>query len=213
MMKNLICVLFLLTVGALSPMRAQSIYLTPRAGLNMANITNTGGSVRSGLNFGISGEYVHVTGIAAEVGIYYSMQGSTFRSEDVSPEHNYVTIPFLFKYYIEPNSSITGENRGFNVFAGPQLDFKGADNKVSFDKSNKGALLPEAMTRAMGASAVIGAGYLFDMGVMVSANVNIGLTNKAKAEYNNFDLFVKKSEGSYKDFVIQFNFGYRFVLP
>jgi hypothetical protein len=196
------------------PISAQSIFIIPRAGLNLSTITQTGGSLRSGLNFGVSGEYLHNSHIAAEIGMSYSMQGSYFKSADISPEHNYLNIPFLFKYYVKGLEKVEGEDKGhkgFNVFAGPQLDLKMVVNKVGYTDERVNTILSDDMTQSMGASFVLGGEYLFDNGLVVSINLNYGLTNKAKKHFidNGVPFTVIKS---YRDFVAQFKFGYRFAV-
>jgi hypothetical protein len=208
-MKNLICTLFSLLAWA-SPSSAQSFFITPRAGFNLSTITQTGGSLRTGLNFGVSGEYMHNAHIAAETGLHYSMQGSHFKDANVSPEHDYLNIPVLVKYYIKGVEN-REEYKGFNVFAGPQLGVKVMVNKVGYTSSTTGSLISDDMTRSLGASFVVGGEYLFKNGLALSANLNFGLTNKAKAQFVNFGSVVTTT-GSYRDFVAQFKFGYRFSV-
>jgi hypothetical protein len=188
---------------------AQSIFITPRAGLNMTNITNTEGSLRTGLNFGISADYVHSSRIGVEFGMHYSMQGSQFKFADVSPEHNYLTIPVLLKYYVSGEGA--PGTKGLAIFGGPQLDVKALVNKVGYTPNTSGVLLNNDMTQALGASIVIGGEYLFENGLVLSANMNIGLTNKAKAQFVNYGTIVNTT-GSYRDMVFQIKFGYRFAL-
>lgn len=195
----------LLLQAWLLPVNAQQVFLTPCAGMNLATITQTGGSPRTGLNFGLSGEYVFAPQLAAATGLYYSMQGAKF--EDISPEHDYLQIPFLLKYYA--TKDVRSAGRGFNLFAGPQLDIKALVNQVPYAKEYRKENMGESyklfdMTRPFGLSAVAGAGYLFDNGLTLSANLNFGLTNKVQARYT--------GAGSYKDFVAQIKFGYRFAL-
>jgi hypothetical protein len=211
-MKNLICTLFVLLAWAF-PSNAQSFFITPRAGVNLSNITQTGGSLRTGLNFGVSGEYQPNAHIAAEIGMHYSMQGSRFKFANVSPEHDYLNIPVLVKYYIKGVGN--GENNegheGFNVFAGPQLSLKMVVNKVGYTAATAGNPIDEDMTRFMGTSFVAGGEYLFNNGLVLSANLNLGLTNKAKDHFTNYGTVVTTT-GSHKDFVVQFKFGYRFAV-
>ncbi|MDR1937533.1 MAG: PorT family protein [Tannerellaceae bacterium] len=207
-MKHLVCTLFLLSAWAL-PADAQSFFLTPRAGINLATITQTDGRFKSGLNFGASGEYVLTPNLSTEVGLYYSMQGVEFPSKDVSPEHNYLNVPLLVKYYVKKGTSEGGNRLIF--FAGPQLDIKALVNKVSYAHEYAGYLLSHDMSKPFGISAVIGAGYLFDVGLMLSANVNLGLTGIAKEKFENYGTFLT-SNRTYKNLAIQFNFGYRFSV-
>jgi hypothetical protein len=203
-MKHLIYLL-LLSQACVWSASAQSVFLIPRAGLNLSTITQAEGDIRTGLNFGLSGEYAHTSGLAAEVGLSYSMQGAKYSG--MSPEHNYLHLPFLLKYYLGQNAE--GGAGGFNFFAGPQIDVKAVVNKVSYAKEYKGILLSDDMTRLFGASAVVGVGYLFDIGLTFSANLNIGLTNKAKERFMNYGVNLSSS-GTYKDMVAQIKFGYRF---
>jgi hypothetical protein len=191
-------------------MNAQSVFITPRAGLNLSNITGTGGSLRPGLSFGISGDYMHSSSVGVEVGLHYSMQGSYFKFADISPEHNYLNIPVLFKYYIKRKDGEEGK-KGLNVFGGPQLDLKMVVNKVGYTSNTTGLLLSDDMTQSLGSSLVIGAEYLFESGLVVSANMNIGLANKAKEQFSNYGT-VLTTTGSYRDMVAQIKFGYRFAL-
>jgi hypothetical protein len=191
------------------PLNAQSVFITPRAGLNMSNITGTEGSIRTGLNFGLSGEYVHSSRIGVEGGIYYSMQGSRFGFADVSPEHNYINIPVLLKYYVDEKGG--KKVKGLSIFGGPQLDIKALVNKVGYSKNTAGILLSDDMTRQLGSSFVVGGEYLFENGLALSANMNIGLSNKAKARVINYGNAML-IDGSYRDTVFQVKFGYRFSM-
>ncbi|MDR1918757.1 MAG: PorT family protein [Tannerellaceae bacterium] len=207
-MKNLICTLFLLSAWVL-PGSAQTIYLTPRAGLNVSTITQADGSFRSGLNFGVAGEYLFTSQLAAEAGFYYSMQGVSLPDKDVSPEHNYLNIPLLVRYYLNPGTE--SGNQGLSFYAGPQIDIKALVNKVSYAHEYAGYLLSDDMSKPFAISAVIGAGYLFEVGLMVSANLNLGLTGIAKDKFLNYGSYLT-SDRTYKNVVIQFNFGYRFSI-
>jgi hypothetical protein len=209
--------LIVLSLGIwIVPLSAQkTFFLTPRAGMNLATITSTtGSSLRPGINYGISGDYMFTTHWAAEIGFNYSMQGTSFRSASLSPEHDYILIPLLAKYYV--TGGLNGV--GWNVFAGPQIDIKAMVNKVGYTTGYEGALLPFDMNKALGMSAVIGGGYLFKTGFMLSANMNLGLTNKANSHTKDYLPPVKENplivdtNKSYKNFALQFNFGYRFSL-
>jgi hypothetical protein len=191
-------------------MSAQSIFITPRAGLNISTITNTGGSTRTGLNFGVSADYVHSSHIGVEVGMHYSMQGSHFKFADVSPEHNHLNIPVLLKYYVKEKNGDT-RLKGLRIFGGPQLDVKMLVNKVGYTPNTSGILLSDDMTKALGISLVVGAEYMFENGLVISANMNAGLSNKAKSQFQNYGM-IMSTTGSYRDMVFQIKFGYRFAL-
>ncbi len=200
-MKKIICLLLLVTALQTN---AQKLYYSARAGMNLADKTNTSGKFKTGLNFGVSAEYMFSPAWAAELGAYYSMQGSRFKFANTDLQHDYILFPLIAKYYTY---------KRINFFAGPQLGVKASVNKQVFgNKQYEKERTDGDMVKPVDISAVIGAGYLFTSGFTVSANVNVGLTNTAK------DFFVFKGEkiktdsGSYKNLVIQFNFGYRFRL-
>ncbi len=199
-MKKITCLLLLLLVTLYTS--AQEFHFIPRAGLNLANTTNTGGSMKPGLNFGVAAEYMVTPIFAAEAGLYYSLQGSKFKFADVDLKHDYLNIPVLAKFYVY---------KGLNFFVGPQLGIKASVNKLSYsDDENGGKLMDSDMTKPFDVAAVLGTGYLFPMGLVVSANANIGLTNKAKDSFVQDGETINVSDKSYKNMVIQFNFGYRF---
>jgi hypothetical protein len=211
-MKRSTIYLFLGLMVCVLPINSQiSINITPQAGLNLANITSTNGSFVPGLKLGVSGEYLFQpqSRWGVEMGLHYSMQGSSFRDKGLRPEHDYINIPLLAKFYLNNNYK---EGEGLNFYAGPQFDILAMVNKVGFLQGIKGALLPEPMTKPFGLSAVAGAGYVFNSGFSVTANMNLGLTNKAKAPIWYDNVLYDRNNKSYKDIVFQVSFGYRFTL-
>ncbi|MDR1202939.1 MAG: PorT family protein [Tannerellaceae bacterium] len=206
-MKKITCLLLLLTAFQVN---AQEFRYAARAGLNLADKTNTSGTFKPGLNFGVSAEYLVTPVFSAEAGIYYSMQGSKFKFANTDLVHNYINIPLLAKYYV---------HRGLNIFAGPQLGIKATVNKQAFGIKNKeleAGRVEGDMVKPFDLSAVIGVGYLLENGFFVSANINAGLTNTAKNQFTYYDKSAGKvishstDKESFKNIVIQFNFGYRF---
>jgi hypothetical protein len=204
-MKKIACLLLLLTAFQVN---AQELRYAARAGLNLADKTNTSGTFKPGLNFGVSAEYLVTPVFSAEAGLYYSMQGSKFKFANTDLEHNYLNIPILAKYYV---------HRGLNFFAGPQLGIKANVNKQAFgSKKYEAARVEGDMVKPFDFSVVIGGGYLFENGFFVSANINAGLTNTAKSQFAYFNELAGKvisystDKESFKNIVIQFNFGYRF---
>ncbi|MDR1624570.1 MAG: PorT family protein [Tannerellaceae bacterium] len=204
-MKKIVCLLLLLTVFQLD---AQTFRYAARAGLNLADKTNTSGTLKPGLNFGVSAEYLFTPLFSAEAGLYYSMQGSKFKFANTDLEHNYLNIPLLAKYYVY---------RGLSFFAGPQLGIKANVNKQAFgSKEFETKRVEGDMVKPFDLSAVIGAGYLLENGFFVSANINAGLTNTAKSRFDYDDdndgkgTSYPTDKESFKNIVIQFNFGYCF---
>ncbi len=198
-MKKIICLLlFALTVHSLY---ARKFYFIPQAGLNFANTTNTAGGFNPGLNYGITTEYMFTPEIAAETGIGYSMQGSRFKFASTNLSNDYLLIPLLGKYYAY---------KGLNFFAGPQLGVKVMGNKLAIGGEHEGLLIDNNMVKTIDYSVVLGAGYLLNTGLMFSAKINIGLSNIAKDSFSYGHEIFKTDNKSYRNMVLQFNFGYRF---
>lgn len=148
-------------------------YFIPKAGYNLANISKLAGDARSGINAGISGEYIITPQVGIEAGAYYSMQGTEYKISSVKLQlHNdYINVPILLKGYIVD---------GLNIFAGPQVGFlvnsrakinsgiSLVDNLLSFDIKE--------YVKSVDFSIAVGLGYQFDMGLMIAANYNIGIS-------------------------------------
>lgn len=113
-MKKIACLLLLFVTFQVS---AQEFHFIPKIGLNFANMTNSDGSMKPGLNIGVAGEVMMTNNFAIEPGIFYSMQGAKGKDGGASLKikNDYLNIPVLFKGYVY---------EGFNLFAGPQLGFK-----------------------------------------------------------------------------------------
>ena len=196
--------------------RAQEFHFTPKIGMSFANLTNANGKMAPGLNIGIAAEFPIFDDFAIEPGIYYSMQGS--RSSgfvnigdmkvggDATFDLDYLNIPIYAKYYVYD---------GFYLFAGPQfgvnvqsnLDVDAMDFEGSEDIDIKD------WVKVFDFSIGIGAGYQFDMGLNVSLNYNIGVTNTL--DFDDFDLggevgdFHWEGE-NYRNSVLQIHLGWRF---
>lgn len=173
-MKRWIMFVMVLLVSA--QVNAQEFSFMPKVGFNLANLVPNGADMRPGLNIGIAGEYRFSQRFALEPGLYYSMQGYQYDNEGMTArlQCDYLNIPVYAKAYLF---------KGFHVFAGPQLGInvraKVKDMIISYT--------PGYIRRITGSvkenvnkfdfSLGVGAGYLFDFGLTVSANYNIGLTN------------------------------------
>ena len=72
-MKKIALLLLLFVTFKVS---AQEFHFIPKIGLNFANMTNTDGSMKPGLNIGVAGEGMLTSNFAIEPGFFYSMQGT-----------------------------------------------------------------------------------------------------------------------------------------
>lgn len=159
-------ILYLLLLTIALPLNAQKWSFAPKVGMNLSDMTGEyfGGGMKVGLNAGMTVEYRFSDIFAIESGAFYSMQG--LKEGDAKFKVDYVNIPVLVKAYIK---------NGFHVFVGPQLGFNVSEKVVITDWED----LKTDEIMPLDLSAVIGAGYQFKMGFLVSANYNIGVTNVA----------------------------------
>ena len=167
-MKKIACLLLLFVAFQVS---AQEFHFIPKIGLNFANMTNSDGSMKPGLNIGVAGEVMMTNNFAIEPGIFYSMQGAKGKGESsgLKIKNDYLNIPVLFKGYVY---------EGFNLFAGPQLGFK-VSSKLKYSKSGTSVSTSEGsdLFKSVDFAIIIGAGYQSSMGLLFSLSYNIGLAN------------------------------------
>lgn len=168
-------IMFVVVLLVSVQVNAQEFSFIPKAGLNLANLTPYGADMRPGLNIGVAGEYRFSSRFALEPGLYYSMQGYQYDDKGVTSKLkcDYLNIPVYVKAYLF---------KGFNVFAGPQLGINVRANVSDMVVSDMPGYRKQITgnirenVNKVDFSLGVGAGYLFDCGLVVSANYNIGLT-------------------------------------
>ena len=184
---------------------AQEFHFIPKIGLNFANMTNSGGSMKPGLNIGASGEVMMTNNFAIEPGIYYSMQGFKVSGTTAKLKNDYLNIPILLKGYVY---------EGFNLFAGPQLGFKVSSKvKASDSGTSVSTDVLSDWFKTFDFSLVVGAGYQTSMGLLFSLSYNVGLTNTLNKDNIASTIPGVSSsdiDGKSRNGVLQFNVGWRF---
>jgi hypothetical protein len=169
-------------VFAMGISNAQEIDFGAKVGVNFAkltgdNVEDTDG--RTGINVGITGEYMFNPTFALQVEALYSQQGlqseTTIAGQTFEQKLklDYINVPVLAKFYI-------GES-GFSVEAGPQIGFLVSD-KYEVNGEN---VDEELDAETIDLSAGGGLAYKFKEGTTLeglSANVRymIGLSNVFK---------------------------------
>ena len=200
-MKKIALLLLLFVTFKVS---AQEFHFIPKIGLNFANMTNTDGSMKPGLNIGVTGEVMLTSNFAIEPGFFYSMQGTKDKESGMSMKikNDYLNIPVLLKGYVY---------EGFNLFAGPQLGFK-VSSKMKVSQSGTSVSTSEGsdLFKSVDFAIVLGAGYQSPMGLMFSLNYNIGLTNAIDNEKFSALPGVGQIDEKCRNGVLQFNIGWRF---
>lgn len=194
-MKKVILFAAVLAMSASAAMAQVSF--GPKAGLNLANISNFDGDMKPGFYAGAFAEYQisDFFGVAGE--LLYSGQGSkdSYTDEsgkyDVKQNLDYLNVPVLAKLYIA---------EGLSLDLGPQFGFllsaklKGEEDGVDVSVDNKDAYNGFDLSAGMGLTYNIGQ-------FMIQGRYNLGLTDVMK---NN------EGDDKYKNNVIQFGVGYRF---
>lgn len=170
-MKKL-CFLILavvLTVGA----KAQTdITIGPKGGFNLTNISNVNDS-RNKLSFHVGGfaEFRFTELFALQPELIYSRQGLRMKKDDAGWKSryrvNYLNIPVMAKFYVYD---------GLSVDVGPQFGVA-LNGKVK--AKNDGTTVKRKIDdlNHFDMSLGLGVSYKLDMGFVVSARYNFGLTN------------------------------------
>lgn len=164
---------------------AQSFSFIPKVGYNAAHISGLPNEAKTkhGISIGLSAEYRLLQPVAIESGIYYSMQGTTMAYEygkellilDLDLDNDYINIPIFIKGYIF---------KGLYIYGGPQIGVLinsklNISEKISFldlvEWTNDDSYHIADYQNQIDFSGVIGVGYLFDIGLLISANYNVGI--------------------------------------
>lgn len=212
--------LFLLLSITVVQLYAQRFSFIPKVGYNAAHISGLSedAKTRHGINAGLSLEYRFSQYFAMETGGYYSMQGTTMTYElgeelialELEVENDYITIPLLVKGYFY---------KGIYLYAGPQIGFRINSNlnvhgKVSFldllELENSDNYDISGYLNNVDFSGVLGLGYQFDIGLMISANYNWGMNklfNTKKVTFEGLDLL---NLSNTRNKVFQINIGWSF---
>ena len=132
-----------------------------KAGINIANLTNSDGNYKVGFTGGIFADYRFSNLFALSADVLYSRQGT--KGEGVKVKTDNLNIPILANFYLV---------KGLAVKAGIQPGFllKAKNNDVDVKAAYKKADV----------AVPVGVSYLFNCGLILDARYNIGLTSLAK---------------------------------
>ncbi|ARN76642.1 hypothetical protein BST97_00715 [Nonlabens spongiae] len=189
-------------VAATTMSVAQEIDFGVQAGVNFAKLQ--GDSVedadgRTGINVGLTGEYMFNDSFALFTGVIYSQQG--LQSEDAGIEQklklDYLNVPVLAKFYIADS--------GFSIDAGPQIGFIVNDEYTVEGGPLAGETDLDAATIDLSAGGGVSYKFLEGTtleGLSIGARYMIGLSNI----YDDDEAFGDDLTNS----VLSVNLGYRF---
>jgi hypothetical protein len=164
---------------------AQDAKFGLKGGINFANVTNTGGDLKTGFHFG-GLAHIHVTpAFSLQPEIVYSTQGAKY-SSDAKILLNYINIPVLLQYNFD---------NGFRLQGGPQL---GIMTEAKSKVGNMEADISDSY-KSIDFSIPLGFSYLGYSGFGADARYNIGVTN-----------VIENSSQTYRNSVIQLGVFYLF---
>ena len=208
-MKNLIlAAVAVFTFGAAT---AQDMKFGVKAGLNLANTTADGASMKVGGNFGVFGDFKVSDKFSVQPEILYSMQGakaSTTASagsftitDERTQSLGYINIPVMGKF------SVTND---LSLQVGPQIGFLMTVKEEVVQTSNNQSIFANqtfSSTDKTGYNSVdfglnFGVGYNITEKFMVDLRYNLGLSEIEKN--------VPSGVTASKNRVVSVNFGYSF---
>ena len=166
-------------------------YFGPKFGFNVASISDSGFD-KSKLSFlmGAFAEFKFNDLFGLQTELIYSRQGDKGKDGGVKKwaRVNYLNIPVLAKFYVW---------EGISVDLGPQLGFA-LNGKYKTKSGGTETKTDIKHLNTVDLSFAMGLSYDFDMGLVVSARYNLGLTNvveKDKAGGNNQNRVFQLSAG------------------
>lgn len=192
-----IILLFTLSILFIGEVSAQKkFYFTPKAGINLSYISGTGSSdIKTGLNIGVSAEYMATPKFSVESGLFYSMQGVKMNLATIHLD--YVNIPLFAKYYVF---------KGLNVYAGPQFGFK---VRAELDLKEGEAYSVKKDIKPFDPAWAVGVGYQFDFGLSLSAGYSRSFVNHAKDKTNKETSWLEEHRKYYNE-VVRVMVGWQF---
>lgn len=191
-MKKLIAMAtaLLLSVGAYAQHEVGTFTIMPKAGMNIAALTDAEGSdVRIGFVGGAEAEYQFHDMFSVSAGLLYSMQGLTADrgGSDVTYKMDYLNVPILVNCYVVKGLAVKlGIQPGFNI------------NSKSKVEGGKTTVETELDAKTLDFSIPVGVSYEF-ANFQLDARYNWGLTKTVK-------------HTNWKNSVFQLTLGYKFEL-
>ncbi len=193
-MKKLIAMAtaLLLSVGVYAQREVGTFTIMPKAGMNIAALTDAEGSdVRIGFVGGAEAEYQFHDMFSVSAGLLYSMQGLTADrgGSDVTYKMDYLNVPILVNCYVVKGLAVKlGIQPGFNI------------NSKSKVEGGKTTVETELDAKTLDFSIPVGVSYEF-ANFQLDARYNWGLTKVIDAP-----------DASPKNSVFQLTLGYKFEL-
>lgn len=190
----LIAAVALMTTASHAQDATRSVSITPKVGVNFANVTKGDGNTRIGLVLGAELECSLTSMVGLSVGALYSQQGckgdveTEVGNADATMRLDYVNVPILANVYVV---------KGLAVKLGVQPAFK-VNSSVKASVGNTSTTQGMSGVKAVDFSIPVGLSYEYN-NVVVDARYNIGCTKIVD--------YADSKHG-----VFQLTLGYRFDL-
>jgi len=172
-MKKIV-IFLVLSVMAVSA-SAQGFYWGVKGGLNLSDVTNSGGSMKPSIYVGAFGEYQFTDKWAIQPELVYSRQGFNFKDGEGTDKYrmNYLNVPIMGKWYAIPQK--------LSIELGPQIGFalKYAI-KDKEDGETRTRKVDNNFYDAVDIGIGVGLSYYLTYNIGVSARYNFGFTDTWK---------------------------------
>lgn len=204
MKKNFIALAALLfSVSVNAQKAAGSWSLQPKAGINIATMTNDDDAkIRTGLVVGAELDYQATPQFSISAGALYSQQGSEAKVQGVSGtlKMDYVNVPILVNFHVANGLALkAGIQPGFLINDKVEVSSNGVSAEVGLKESYRAAGV-DADISSLDFAIPLGISYEFSH-VVLEARYNLSLTNA-----------ITVLGESTKHSVFQLTLGYKFGL-
>ncbi|MFI3315611.1 MAG: outer membrane beta-barrel protein [Rikenellaceae bacterium] len=162
-----LALLLLLVLGFTTVSKAQNgIYFAPKLAVGLSNYsgsfdTSFKGTFSGGLAVGLD-----MALLGVEASAIYNTAGATLEvnGEDCTINSRYISVPVVAKLFLINT---------LHIYAGPQFDFLVGERI----KSSTGTITKSELLNDKTVSGVVGAGFVFPLGLGVAFNYNFGFSD------------------------------------
>lgn len=194
-MKKIVAIA-VIALGSIGFVQAQEIDFGVQAGVNFAKLTGENindADGRTGINVGLTAEYMFNPSWALNTGAIYSQQGLDNDATGRKVKLDYINVPVLARYYIAGS--------GFAIDAGPQIGF------IVNDEIEIGGVTTDIDAETIDLSVGAGLNYKFKEGQLLEGldlgvRYMYGVTNVYEDNQTFSDDLVNS--------VLSINLGYKF---
>ncbi|WP_347173270.1 porin family protein [Polaribacter uvawellassae] len=142
----------------------KKVTLGTKIGMNVSSVNGNQDNLdsKTGFVLGVTAEILLTEKFSLQPELLYSQQGAKSRGNFIY-DLNYITLPFMAKYYIA---------EGFSLEAGPQFSFLVKDELIS---DNNNAATANTNAENFDLNINFGLGYKLENGIFFQTRYNLGL--------------------------------------